>query len=198
VLHTRCNTGVFGTHDSTRQLSLEFQSAVDAFSNPATYPGGDAGATGVAGVGREMLFQGKREMLFQGVRKLRTATTKGGGGGGKVGGEGGPSDDELKAIWDSYALGQGQGPGKEREKGRKRGSAQNGDDGGSSVFRFLADVVLEIPREEYNGQAQALIANALSKTLLPQHAAPALGHLAASIVGTDVQVLKGWDGVVVG
>eukprot|EP00802_Teleaulax_amphioxeia_P001584 Tamp_01586.p1 GENE.Tamp_01586~~Tamp_01586.p1 ORF type:complete len:1335 (-),score=286.37 Tamp_01586:390-4394(-) len=171
---------------SAREFFSEFQLSLDALSETETY------------TSQSSAVPDKRDMLFQGVRKIdsNNKSSSGGGGGGGGGSSGssmaiGPSDDELKLIWDSFAMGaqdsgggaQTKGPERVGDRGMGKGRGAAG-----SVFDFFAEVVLEIEPAEFDAQTQALLANALVKCVARSDVqlSAALAHLAVSILSTDV------------
>ena len=140
------------------ETSSDFQTALDVFSDSPTYVAGQS------------QVQERRDSMFRGVIKsspvLNAPEAEG------------PSDDELKAIWDSFAIsGDGDGP---TGVGQRKGKRVRG------IFEFLAEAIMEIPSSGFDAQAQALLVNALVKSLPVSQAAPVLLHLAESILATDI------------
>jgi hypothetical protein len=168
---------------SARGFFSEFQLSLDALSETETY------------TWQMSAVPDRRDKLFQGVRKIDSNSSSSDGGVGRSGMSSsssaamGPSDDELKLLWDSFAMGTQGGRGGAQANGPERaGTGGRGRaSGAGSLFEFFAEVVLQIETADFDAQTQALLANALVKCLARTDAqlSAALSHLATSILATD-------------
>lgn len=128
---------------SARELSREFQASLDALSDGPAYA-----------ESKSMLPE-RRDVLFQGVRKVGGSAGSGGDSMTPMG----PSDEELKELWESFASGMARS---ESESSAADASAAGRP---RSALDYMAHVVPSIPVESFSATSQALLANAFTKCL---------------------------------
>ena len=128
---------------SARELSREFQASLDALSDGPTY------------AESESMRPERRDVLFQGVKRVETGA---GANVQRVNDLSGPSDEELKALWESFASGGARAESRD-PAGASAGARP------ASALDFMAQVVPAIPVESFTATSQALLANAFTKWL---------------------------------